>query len=425
MADFRVHVEEANRKKRLQQHHRLFFLLSLAAGLIFLQGYMIAPLIPRLAEIFQVPEQEIGFIVPVYMLAYALAALFYGLLSDRFGRWPVMRASVFIFILCTALTATAQSASQIAIWRLLTGLGASGVIPLTFALIGDLFPFRERGQMLGMVFAYMEGGMAFGSAGGAMLEPFVGWRILFIATSVVAAIILWRLHSYELLFDTARGGALLSVRQVFTGYRSVLSSWRGQRTYAYVFLNAIFHSGVYTWLGLYLSQRYNLGVTGIGLAIFGYGIPGLLLSPIIGKAVDRWGRRWLIPPGLGMAAVAGFMMIFQIPLNLTTVAILVLSLGYDLTQPLFAGIVTDLGTKRSLGQTMGLKVFTLFTGFGIGSLVFGEVLRWGFGSTLAIFSAIQLLAAVVAIPLFWSEVPKNEEQIRAAEMRDEQEEDGE
>jgi len=423
MADRRVHVEEANRKQRLKQHHRLFLWLSLAAGLIFLQGYMIAPLIPRLAQIFQVPEQEIGFIVPAYMLAYALAALFYGILSDRFGRWPVMRASVCIFIICTAMTATAQSASQMVLWRLLTGLGASGVIPLTFALIGDLFPFRERGQMLGMVFAYMEGGMAFGSAGGAILEPFIGWQILFVGTAIAAAIILWRLHRYEALFDTPQAAEpLRSIRQVFAGYRSVLSTWRGKRTYIYVFLNAIFHSGVYTWLGLYLLQRYNLGEARIGLAIFGYGIPGLIFSPMIGKAVDRWGRRWLIPPGLGIAAIAGFMMIFQIPLTLTTTAILILSLGYDLTQPLFAGIVTDLGSARSLGQTMGFKVFTLFTGFGIGSLLFGEALRWGFGPTLAIFSTIQLLAAVVAIPLFRSEAPKKEAEVKAAEAWDEQEE---
>ena len=56
------------------------------------------------------------------------------------------------------------------VWRVLTGIGASGVIPLTFALIGDLFPFNQRGAKLGLVFAAMEGGMAAGSAGGALLE---------------------------------------------------------------------------------------------------------------------------------------------------------------------------------------------------------------------------------------------------------------
>ncbi|WLT39213.1 hypothetical protein NON20_06205 [Synechocystis sp. B12] len=86
-------------------------------------------------------------------------------------------------------------------------------------------------------------------------------------------------------------------------------------------------------------------------------------------------------------------------------AILVMSLGYDLTQPLFVGIVTDLAEEDTLGQTMGLKVFTLFTGFGIGSWLFGEVLPWGFEVALVAFGVMQLLSAIAAIPLFWNEKP--------------------
>ncbi|GAB4368011.1 MAG: hypothetical protein Kow00121_06750 [Elainellaceae cyanobacterium] len=399
------HAEVADRTIRLKQHKHLFSLLSIAAGLIFLQGYMIAPLIPRLAEVFNVPVQEIGFIVPAYMLSYALMALFYGVLSDRFGRWSIIRISLIIFVVCTALTATAQTASQMATWRLLTGIGASGVIPLTFALIGDLFPFDQRGGKLGLVFAAMEGGMAAGSAGGAILEPFVGWRLLFVGTAVLAAIVLWRLQPYGALFDTPKVKKLPSIRQIFRGYSQILASFRGMRTYAYVLWNGIYHSGVYTWLGLYLSQRYDMDALSIGLTILGYGIPGLLLSALIGRAVDRWGRRWLVPAGVTMAALAGLAMIFELSAMETTIAILILSLGYDLTQPLFVGIVTDLGDDDNLGQIMGLKVFTLFTGFGVGSLIFGELLRFGFTPSLAIFGGIQLIAGAIAVPLFWQEVP--------------------
>lgn len=399
------HTEPADSAIRLKQHKDLFSWLSIAAGLIFLQGYMIAPLIPRLAEVFNVPVQEIGFIVPAYMLSYALMALFFGLLSDRFGRWSIIRISLALFVIFTALTATAQNASQMATWRLLTGIGASGVIPLTFALIGDLFPFDRRGAKLGLVFAAMEGGMAAGSAGGAILEPFVGWRVLFLGTALLAAVVLWRLHPYGSLFDTPKVTKLPPIRQIFRGYSQILATFRGKRTYAYVLWNGIYHSGVYTWLGLYLSQRYGMDALSIGLNILGYGIPGLLLSSFIGQAVDRWGRRWLVPAGLVMAAVAGIAMIFEIPPLGTTIAVLILSLGYDLTQPLFVGIVTDLGDDNNLGQTMGLKVFTLFTGFGVGSLVFGELLRFGFGPSLAIFGGIQLIIGSIAVPLFWQEVP--------------------
>ncbi len=80
-----------------------------------------------------------------------------------------------------------------------------------------------------------------------------------------------------------------------------------------------------------------------------------------------------------------------------------LSLGYDMTQPLVAGIVTDLDRK---GQAMGLNVFFRFIDFGIGSLLFGEALRLSFVPALAIFSAVQLEAALAAIRFFRFEIFK-------------------
>jgi MFS family permease len=114
------------------------------------------------------------------------------------------------------------------VWRVLTGIGASGVIPLTFALIGDLFPFNQRGAKLGLVFAAMEGDGCWVSRG-ALLEPFVGWQTLFIGTSVITAIVLWLLRPYRSLFDSPKVKKLPSVQQVFAGYRTVLSKVRGAR----------------------------------------------------------------------------------------------------------------------------------------------------------------------------------------------------
>src|SRR3546814_18460510 len=77
-----------------------------------------------------------------------------------------------------------------------------------------------------------------------------------------------------------------------------------------------------------------------------------------------------------------------------------------MTQPLFGGIVTALGGKRP-GQAMGLNVFALFAGFGVGSLLFGEVLRLGFGMALGIFVMVQALATALSIGWFSAEVPVN------------------
>lgn len=381
---------------------RLLRVLSAATFLIFFQAYMVAPLLPRLAEGFQVSVQRIGLIVPAYLIPYGVSTLFYGLLADRLGRRRILLASLGAFIVLTALTATSGSASQMLSWRLLTGLGASGVVPLSLILMGDLFPYQERGRPLGWLFGAMAGGAAFGSTLGVVLEPFVGWPALFLGVGACAAGVFAFLLPYRELLGTRSGGSL-TLRGVAAGYKSLLVEPRGLRTYGYVLWNGIFHAGVFTWLGLYFGRRYGLGEIGIGLAILGYGVPGFLFGPLIGRAADRWGRRWLIPAGLAIGAAAAVLLIPDLPLVAAALAVAALSLGYDMTQPLFAGVVTSLGGPRRAGQAMGLNVFLLFTGFGIGSYLFGEALRLGFGSALAIFASVQLLATLVAVPLFRSE----------------------
>ena len=374
--------EPAYRRRR----ERLLWALSAATFLIFFQAYMVAPLIPRFTHVFGVPEQRIGLIVPAYLIAYGVSTLFYGLLSDRLGRRPILFGSLAAFVALTALTATARSAQQMIVWRLLTGLGASGVVPLALALMGDLFPYEQRGRPLGWLFGAMAGGAAFGSTVGVMVEPVVGWRALFVLVAAGAAVILLFLLPYRPILGAPGTAPPRTLREVVAGYKGLLATGRGLRTYGYVLWNGIFHSGVFTWLGLYFHRRYGLGEVGIGLALLGYGIPGFLLGPVIGRAADRWGRRWLIPAGLGVGAVAA-------------AAVALLSLGYDMTQPLLAGIVTALGGQRR-GQAMGLNVFTLFVGFGIGSLAFGEVLRQGFDLALGVFAGVQMAVALAAFVLF-------------------------
>ena len=387
------------------RRERLLWALSAATFLIFFQAYMIGPLIPRLAAVFGVSDQTVGLSVPAYLVPYGISTLFFGVLSDRIGLRRILLASLIAFVPLTALTATAQSAPQLILWRLLTGLGASGVVPLGLALIGHLFPYEQRGRPLGWLFGAMAGGMAFGSTVGVILEPFVGWRMLFIGVAAITLVILFLLWSYRDLLGDPTAGVPLSVADVFKGYRELLTNPRGARTYFYVLLNAMFHSGVFTWLGVYFVQRYALGEIGIGLALLGYGLPGFLLGPIIGRAADRWGRRWLVPTGLAIGAIAAAILIPHVPLIAAALAVTALSLGYDMTQPLLAGIVTALGGKRG-GQAMGLNVFTLFVGFGLGSLVFGQIARGQFVSALTVFVAVQIVIAIVAVAAFRAERSK-------------------
>jgi len=357
---------------------RLLRMLALATFVIFFQAFMVAPIIPQLSAAFGASAERVGLVVPAYLIPYGIATLAYGLLADRIGIRPLMFASLAAFAVLTALTATAHSVAALAAWRVLTGLGASGVVPLALVLVGGMFPYEQRGRSLGWLFGAMAGGMAFGSTFGAVLEPFVGWRGLFLIVGAAGLGVLLLLLPRRGFLGARPRQAAGTVGDLIRGYRDLLGTPRGQRTYGYVLLNSVFHSGVFTWLGVYFERRYHLGPIGIGLALLGYGVPGLLFGPVIGRAADRLGRSCLLPVSLGLGALAAAPLILGMPLLAAAVAVTVLSLGYDMTQPLFPGIVTALGGKRP-GQAMGLNVFLLFTGFGLGSLVFGEVLRFGFG----------------------------------------------
>ncbi|WP_197907900.1 MFS transporter [Mycolicibacterium aubagnense] len=288
-------------------------------------------------------------------------------------------------------------------FRLLTALGASGVVPISLALIGDVFPYERRGHALGWLFGAMAGGMAFGSSAGALLEPLIGWQGLFLGVAGLAAIVLVAL---TLRRSQLQGGSALqrrSVGQIARGYFTLLRQQRARRTYGYVLINAVIHSGIYTWLGVYFSQRFGLTLVGIGLALLLYGVPGFLFGPAIGRLADRYGRTRLIPLGLAVASTAALLLALPVPLILAALAVGMLSLGYDLTQPLLAGIVTQLSAQR--GQAMGLNVCTLFIGFGAGSLLFQALLTTGFTAALATFSTGAALAAVIGLYFFASERP--------------------
>jgi predicted MFS family arabinose efflux permease len=374
-----------------------------AAFLVFVQAFMVAPLIPRLAEVFHSPVGWIGLAVPAYLLPHGLATLVWGPLSDRLGRRAVILGSLLLFIGFTVATASAGSLDAFLAWRVATGIGAAGIVPISLTLIGDVVPFAQRGRALGWLFGSIAGGTATGATVGALMEPVVGWAGLFLLVAALGAVLVVVAVGVG-AFPRLRRPVAPAWAVIVQGYAALLSLARAQRTYVYVLLNAVVQSGVYTWLGVYLQQRFGLGEVGIGLALLGYGIPGLLLGPVIGRLADHHGRARIIPAGVALTGVCALLLATALPLVAVQLVIVTLSLGFDLTQPLLAGIVTDLRGNRA--QAVGLMAFTLFTGFGLGSLLFQWALTWGFDAALLTFGVAALLAAGVALRWFRNEQPQ-------------------
>jgi predicted MFS family arabinose efflux permease len=377
-------------------------IIAASSFLIFFQSYLIAPLIPSFAAEFQTSAQVVGLLVPAFLLPYGFSTLFYGPLSDRIGRKPILLTLFFFLAVTIAGFGTAHSTTALLIWRILGGVTAGGIIPIGLALLSDLFPYEKRGRAMGWVFGAIAGGMAFGSTLGAFLNPIMGWRSEFFVTAFLSFIIFIFAFIHREAFEGTKNNHPQGLISTFKGYLSLLKIPRAQKGYSYIFLNGMFHSGIFSWLGLYFSERYHLGDQGIGLALLGYGVPGMLLGPSIGQLADRVGRKKIIPIGMLIAAVATLLLVPKQPLVFPTILIAVLSLGYDMSHPLFVGIITSLDSKRR-GQAMGLNAFVLFTGFGLGTLVFQLLLRSGFTIALVTFGVIQLVLGLLAVPFFQTE----------------------
>lgn len=376
-------------------------ILSLGTFIIFFQGFMVAPILPGLSSFFQVSVQHVSFIEPAYLLGYGFATLIYAPLSDKYGRFPIILFSLASFIVLTACTGFSTSITQMIILRLLTGIGAGGVAPTTIGWIGDHIPYEKRGHALGILFGFMAGGMAFGSSAGALLTAHLGWQMMFWAVAIIASCILIVLIANSKKIQHKAEKHTGGFRIMYQSMREIFLLPRGKRTYLYVLFNGMFHSGVFSWTGYYFFKNYHLTEKGVGYALLGYGIPGLLFGPLLGRLADKFGRNKIIPIGILVGALSAVLLGLNFSLAASCFFIATLSLGFDLTQPLYAAIITTVSPKR--GAATGLFAFFLFMGYGLGSLVFSLIVNIGLNQTFSLFGAVAVFVACIAVKSFKNE----------------------
>jgi predicted MFS family arabinose efflux permease len=187
-------------------------------------------------------------------------------------------------------------------------------------------------------------------------------------------------------------------------YVIVLDTPRGGRTMTFIFCNGAFHGGIFAWLGLLLTRRYHLHDAGIGLALAGYGLPGIFFGTTIGRWGDRYGRRYVVPFGFLWAAGCAFLLLPHSPRLVAALVITALSVGFDATHPLMSSITTSLDPKHR-GQITGFATFANFVGMGAGAQSFQHLIAFGFGTALAIFASAQTLLGFAALYAFSAERP--------------------
>ena len=171
-------------------HRQILLIFSgLMAGLLLaaLDQTIVATALPRIVG-------ELGgldyysWVVTAYLLSSTVCTPLYGKISDLYGRRIVFQTAILIFLAGSLLAGVAQGMMQLILFRAVQGVGAGGLMALTFAVVGDIVAPRERGRYIGL----LAGTWAFASVAGPLVGGFIvdnlSWRWVFLINLPVGAV---------------------------------------------------------------------------------------------------------------------------------------------------------------------------------------------------------------------------------------------
>jgi len=193
-----------------------FGAIMLATLLAALDQTIVATALPKIVSDLNGFE-HLSWVVTAYLVSSTVTVPLYGKLSDLYGRRRLFLVAITVFLAGSALCGLSQSMGQLIAFRALQGIGAGGLIPLSQAVIADLFPPRERGRYQ----AYISGMWAIAAVAGPLLggtlSDHASWRWIFyinLPLGLIALVVVMRTlpatsHIREHKIDYL-GAALLS-----------------------------------------------------------------------------------------------------------------------------------------------------------------------------------------------------------------------
>ncbi len=138
-----------------------------------------------------------GSLGSITLLAAAVGGLVFGVIADRFGRTRALMASVLIYAVFTAACGLAHSFVQLAVFRVLLGLGMGGEWASGASLVSETWPDEHRGKALGLMQSSWAIGYALAAVVVALVMPRAGWRWVFFVGVLPAFVTLWMRRTVE------------------------------------------------------------------------------------------------------------------------------------------------------------------------------------------------------------------------------------
>jgi MFS family permease len=291
--------------------------------------------------------QQIGGMASAYVAGAVAGALFFGWLTDRFGRRLVFNLTLGLYVAGVLASACAWDFLSLAMFRVVTGFGIGGEYAAINSAIDELIPARLRGRVDLMVNGSYWGGAALGAAasllllGGAVVAPSLGWRLGFGVGGVLGLGVLalrrfvpesprWlvthgRVEEAERSVGEverrvaesgggspgpATGTLTIRPRKTFGFgliFKAMLGKYQSRAFLAFALMaaQAFLFNAVFFTYGLVLTKAYGVAPSDIGLYVLPLAL-GNFIGPIcLGHFFDSVGRRAMIA---GTYALSGLLM---------------------------------------------------------------------------------------------------------------------
>jgi predicted MFS family arabinose efflux permease len=374
------------------------WMVGLIGFCVFLNVYATQTLLPLFTGIFHASKFQVSLTVSATTVGIAIAAPFFGLAGERFGRRQTMVASVMLLTVPVVLAATANSLGVLIFWRFCQGLVMPGIIAVTLAYISEEW---AGGGAAAVMSAYVAGNVLGGVTGrflSGVIADQLNWRMAFVVLGTlnsIGAIAVWRW-----LPESSRRA------HHGTGFSHALRNMLAQlqkpvllATFAVGFASLFSLVGTFTYITFYLAAPpFNLGTTALG-SLFMIYLVGVVVTPVCGKWIERIGHR----PALiaaALASAAGVALTLWPSLIAVLVGLALCSTGVFVCQ---SAAASYLGQQAGPARSYAAGLYTTFYYLGgtVGAAL--PAFAWHLGAWPACVSlivAVLLIDAAIAM-VFW------------------------
>ena len=319
---------------------------------------MVVPLLPFFAASFHAAPWEVALIFSAYSLGSFIGEPFWGRLSDRIGRKPVLLSTLFANCVCYGLMAFAPNVFAAFVIRFFGGMfaGNSSVVQ---GYIADVTKPEERaGKMARIGVAFNIGFIVGPSLSGLLAQPQLGpagFRLPFLAASVLGGC---SALGVLLLVKESRARSHSAQRQqsrwAMFG-KAVRHPIIGRLLLVTLMAGAAF-TGIESTFGFWGQHRFNWGPRQIGI-VFGFvGITNAIAQWFLtGRLSKRYGEALMLAVGMALTVVATACLPLSVGLASTTALMALMAFGQSVAFPNVSALISRNSDPDRQGQVLGLN----------------------------------------------------------------------